>query len=139
MASAKICFIVVAGVLASSDAFVPSQLSTLSANRLNPRLGVDQKFAYPIFSQRSTLIDTKVPSMAKRATAVSSFMMQASGSESFGVVITGGAGGVGFAYADEFLRLGHRVVICDISPKISTAAEVLQVLITPSSEFDQEP
>ena len=135
MASAKICFIVVAGVLASSDAFVPSQLSTLSANRLNPRLGVDQKFAYPIFSQRSTLID----SMAKRATAVSSFMMQASGSESFGVVITGGAGGVGFAYADEFLRLGHRVVICDISPKISTAAEVLQVLITPSCEFDQEP
>lgn len=56
----------------------------------------------------------------------SSTTMQASGSQSFGVVITGGAGGVGFAYADEFLRLGHRVVICDVSPKISTAAEVLK-------------
>ena len=34
--------------------------------------------------------------------------------QSFGVVITGGAGGVGFAYADEFVRLGHKVVICDV-------------------------
>jgi len=32
----------------------------------------------------------------------------------FGVVITGGANGVGFAYADEFLKRGHSVVICDI-------------------------
>lgn len=31
-----------------------------------------------------------------------------------GVVITGGAGGVGYAYADEFLKRGHRVVICDV-------------------------
>lgn len=33
---------------------------------------------------------------------------------SFGVVITGGAAGVGYAYADEFVRRGHRVMICDI-------------------------
>ncbi|KAJ1461365.1 hypothetical protein M885DRAFT_507306 [Pelagophyceae sp. CCMP2097] len=33
---------------------------------------------------------------------------------SFGVVITGGAAGVGYAYADEFLRRGHRVMICDV-------------------------
>ena len=31
-----------------------------------------------------------------------------------GVVITGGAGGVGWAYADEFMRQGHWVVICDV-------------------------
>ncbi|CAK0859965.1 unnamed protein product, partial [Prorocentrum cordatum] len=30
------------------------------------------------------------------------------------VVITGGAAGVGYAYADEFLKRGHRVVICDV-------------------------
>lgn len=32
----------------------------------------------------------------------------------FGVVITGGSNGVGYAYADEFLQRGHSVVICDI-------------------------
>ena len=31
-----------------------------------------------------------------------------------GVVITGGSNGVGFAYADEFLKRGHSVVICDV-------------------------
>jgi len=31
-----------------------------------------------------------------------------------GVVITGGAGGVGYAYADTFMRMGHWVVICDV-------------------------
>jgi len=38
-----------------------------------------------------------------------------------GVVITGGANGVGYAYADEFLSRGHSVVICDIA---DTAAPV---------------
>jgi len=31
-----------------------------------------------------------------------------------GIVITGGAAGVGYAYADEFMQRGHWVVICDI-------------------------
>jgi len=31
-----------------------------------------------------------------------------------GVVITGGAGGVGYAYADELMAQGHWVVICDV-------------------------
>jgi len=37
-----------------------------------------------------------------------------------GVVITGGAGGVGYAYADTLMREGHWVVICDV--KDPTAA-----------------
>jgi len=37
-----------------------------------------------------------------------------------GVVITGGAGGVGYAYAGEFLDRGYNVVICDV--KDCTAA-----------------
>mmetsp|Transcript_29082 Transcript_29082/g.63295 ORF Transcript_29082/g.63295 Transcript_29082/m.63295 type:complete len:379 (+) Transcript_29082:72-1208(+) len=42
-----------------------------------------------------------------------------------GVVITGAAGGVGYAYADEFLKRGHRVVICDVKdPK--EAVDALQ-------------
>ena len=31
-----------------------------------------------------------------------------------GFVITGGAGGVGYAYADELVKRGHWVVICDV-------------------------
>lgn len=42
-----------------------------------------------------------------------------------GVVITGGAGGVGFAYADEFLQRGHRVVICDVKDP-APAVQALQ-------------
>ncbi len=65
----------------------------------------------------------------KRMGMASSLSMQVSSSKSFGVVVTGGAGGVGFAYADEFLSCSHRVVICEISPKISDAAAALQVWI----------
>ncbi|KAL1530922.1 hypothetical protein AB1Y20_001813 [Prymnesium parvum] len=42
-----------------------------------------------------------------------------------GVVITGGAGGVGYAYADELMRLGHWVVICDVKDP-SSAVETLR-------------
>jgi len=42
-----------------------------------------------------------------------------------GVVITGGAGGVGFAYADSFMKRGHWVVICDIRDP-SAAVEALR-------------
>ena len=41
-----------------------------------------------------------------------------------GVVITGSAGGVGYAYAAEFLDRGYDVVICDVKD-CSTAAEAL--------------
>eukprot|EP00419_Tripos_fusus_P020997 CAMPEP_0172760994 /NCGR_PEP_ID=MMETSP1074-20121228/170742_1 /TAXON_ID=2916 /ORGANISM="Ceratium fusus, Strain PA161109" /LENGTH=397 /DNA_ID=CAMNT_0013595113 /DNA_START=55 /DNA_END=1248 /DNA_ORIENTATION=- len=42
-----------------------------------------------------------------------------------GVVITGGAGGVGYAYADEFMKRGHQVVICDVKDPIA-AVEALK-------------
>ena len=42
-----------------------------------------------------------------------------------GVVITGGAAGVGYAYADEFMRLGHWVCICDVKDP-SAAVETLR-------------
>jgi len=42
-----------------------------------------------------------------------------------GVVITGAAGGVGFAYAGEFLQRGYNVVICDVRD-CSTAAQALE-------------
>jgi NAD(P)-dependent dehydrogenase (short-subunit alcohol dehydrogenase family) len=41
-----------------------------------------------------------------------------------GVVITGAAGGVGFAYAGEFMDRGYNVVICDVKD-CSTAAKAL--------------
>jgi len=42
-----------------------------------------------------------------------------------GVVITGGAGGVGYAYADSFMARGHWVVICDVKDP-SPAVEALR-------------
>eukprot|EP00527_Entomoneis_sp_CCMP2396_P006924 CAMPEP_0198154516 /NCGR_PEP_ID=MMETSP1443-20131203/68638_1 /TAXON_ID=186043 /ORGANISM="Entomoneis sp., Strain CCMP2396" /LENGTH=298 /DNA_ID=CAMNT_0043821195 /DNA_START=188 /DNA_END=1084 /DNA_ORIENTATION=+ len=39
-----------------------------------------------------------------------------------GVVITGSAGGVGYAYAGEFLQRGYDVVICDVKDCSSAAA-----------------
>jgi len=39
------------------------------------------------------------------------------------VVITGGANGVGYAYADSFMKRGHNVVICDVrDPSAAVAA-----------------
>jgi len=43
-----------------------------------------------------------------------------------GVVVTGGANGVGYAYTDSFMQRGHSVVICDIkdpSPAIAALEE----------------
>lgn len=48
-----------------------------------------------------------------------------------GVVITGGANGVGFAYAAEFLDRGYNVVICDVQD-CSAAAAALQPKATSS-------
>ena len=42
-----------------------------------------------------------------------------------GVVITGGAAGVGYAYADVLVREGHWVVICDVKP-CDTAVDAIR-------------
>ena len=54
--------------------------------------------AFPTFSSASS-----------SSTSSSQLMMSAGG-----VVITGAAGGVGFAYAGEFMDRGYDVVICDV-------------------------
>ena len=54
--------------------------------------------------------------------AVSRLAMQQQTSSPKGVVITGGAGGVGYAYADEFLARGHWVVICDVKDPADAVA-----------------
>ena len=41
-------------------------------------------------------------------------------------MITGGAGGVGYAYADELLSLGHKVVVCDVKDPVAPV-EALKV------------
>jgi chlorophyll(ide) b reductase len=55
--------------------------------------------------------------------SVSSLSMVTEGN-GFGVVITGAAGGVGWAYAGEFMERGYKVVICDIKD-CSAAARAL--------------
>jgi len=49
-------------------------------------------------------------SSSRAASSSSSSLSMSAG----GVVITGGANGVGFAYAGEFMDLGYDVVICDV-------------------------
>jgi chlorophyll(ide) b reductase len=43
-----------------------------------------------------------------------------------GVVITGGANGVGFAYAGEFMDRGYDVVICDVKDCTAAASALTQ-------------
>ena len=62
-------------------------------------------------AQASFVTNTLLPrAQTSQRTAVSAITM----AQPKGVVITGGAGGVGWAYADEFMRQGHWVVICDV-------------------------
>ena len=53
---------------------------------------------------------------------VSSTSLAANG----GVVITGSAGGVGWAYAGEFMERGYDVVICDVKDCTTAAAALIQ-------------
>jgi chlorophyll(ide) b reductase len=66
----------------------------------------------------SSLLPSRVPlpqPVAQRAAGVQM--------STRGIVITGGAGGVGYAYADSFMARGHWVVICDVKdPSEAVAA-----------------
>ena len=75
--------------------------------------------------QTVTLMDAFAPTansrQMSRTTAFPTFSSASSPSSSSqllmsagGVVITGSAGGVGFAYAGEFMDRGYDVVICDV-------------------------
>lgn len=62
------------------------------------------------------------PSLPSSSRSSSSLFGQPDG----GVVITGAAGGVGFAYAGEFLERGYDVVICDVKDCSSAAVALEQ-------------
>lgn len=70
------------------------------------------------------------PLMAPSSQSASSSLLRmsdagaAAGPIEGGVVITGSAGGVGFAYAGEFMDRGYDVVICDVKD-CSAAAKAL--------------
>ncbi len=89
-------FTFLAGILASTNAFtVPTTTQSF--------------FSKPSSTSGSTQL-----SMAKTIT-------EGNGG---GVVVTGAAGGVGFAYAGEFMDRGYDVVICDVKD-CSIAAKAL--------------
>lgn len=71
-------------------------------------------------TQRPVFLSSKAPSR-KSPGPLSMATTEGNGG---GVVVTGSAGGVGFAYAGEFMDRGYDVVICDIKD-CSTAAKVL--------------
>jgi hypothetical protein len=128
MASGTVTITLFACFVITCHGFMPSQFSATSLSKMNVASSYSRSICSRSIAVNTPVFTSKsVMPAGKRIGMVSSLSMQASGSESFGVVITGGAGGVGFAYADEFLSRGHRVVICDISPKISDAAAALQV------------
>jgi chlorophyll(ide) b reductase len=65
-----------------------------------------------------------MPSSRGPAASTQSTMLSMSAGNG-GVVITGSAGGVGFAYAGEFMDRGYDVVICDVKD-CTAAAQALE-------------
>jgi chlorophyll(ide) b reductase len=76
------------------------------------------------FSAQLLVLNAFAPTLTARpmrpAVAASSSNIQQTMSTG-GVVITGAAGGVGFAYAGEFMDRGYDVVICDVKDCTSAA------------------
>ena len=71
----------------------------------------------------ASFVTSLLPRPHKQRVASSAITM----AQAKGVVITGGAGGVGWAYADELMRQGHWVVICDVKDP-APAVAALQAL-----------
>jgi chlorophyll(ide) b reductase len=67
----------------------------------------------------------RAPQAARTATSMQRAAASSITMSTRGVVITGGAGGVGYAYADSFMQRGHWVVICDVRDPTS-AVEALR-------------
>lgn len=76
--------------------------------------------ALPFVSSFSSSFSGRDVSNAVSVSSSKLFMSAAGG----GVVVTGSAGGVGFAYAGEFMDRGYDVVICDVRD-CSQAAKAL--------------
>ena len=85
------------------------------------------KFIYAISWLTAASAFAPISTNVRRAaiSTVSSASSTALNGANPGVVITGGAGGVGFAYAGEFMERGYDVVICDVQD-CSSAAKALQ-------------
>eukprot|EP00548_Thalassiothrix_antarctica_P004379 CAMPEP_0194130336 /NCGR_PEP_ID=MMETSP0152-20130528/1402_1 /TAXON_ID=1049557 /ORGANISM="Thalassiothrix antarctica, Strain L6-D1" /LENGTH=336 /DNA_ID=CAMNT_0038824821 /DNA_START=37 /DNA_END=1047 /DNA_ORIENTATION=- len=81
-------------------------------------------FLLTAVSQVHGFVDLGSRFTPNRSSGISSSSSSLSMSAEGGVVITGGANGVGFAYAGEFMDRGYNVVICDIQD-CTIAAEVL--------------
>lgn len=73
--------------------------------------------SFALICLASVLISVQAFSPAPLPRSRASFDLRAStalSASNGGVVITGSAGGVGFAYAGEFMDRGYDVVICDV-------------------------
>lgn len=115
-------------------------ISTISHPLLPPKTQnppTMKSFAYillavvaPSFSNGFAPPSTSFSARPATATTTTKLVNSASSQSSLnampdgGVVITGSAGGVGFAYAGEFIDSGYDVVICDVKD-CTTAAKAL--------------
>ena len=79
-------------------------------------------FAPATFNSRQIMsrAPRALPTFSTMSSSSTQLMMSAGG-----VVITGSAGGVGFAYAGEFMDRGYDVVICDVKD-CNSAAKALE-------------
>lgn len=93
------------------DAFTITRSSSLSIDttRYNTKISTKSK---PITTRLRTTTSTTIK--ASSITDWFSSLTSPTNTGRGGVVITGGANGVGYAYACEFISRGYDVVICDI-------------------------
>jgi hypothetical protein len=107
---------------------------------------IDNKIIYCIFVKRCKMVNfLRIISISYLAAQVGAFapvslkpssrtadgINAASSSSALsmsngGIVVTGAAGGVGFAYAGEFMDRGYDVVICDVRDCSTAAAALTQ-------------
>ena len=91
-------------------------VATASAYVAGPRFGAPARAtAARSVVVKGSFFDNFGEGMKERASAPAQMSPR-------GVVVTGGAGGVGYAYVEEFVRTGHMVVFCDINEELLTAA-----------------
>lgn len=75
-----------------------------------------------LVASASAFTPIRTHSRGLRAAAATRRQASSATPSMLGVVITGGAAGVGFGYADEFLARRHSVVICDVKDPAAAVA-----------------